>query len=287
MINMKNKKLIGFYRLFRFDLSFAAGTCALLGELLAVGGIPSLHNAVFGFISVFFISAASLIINDLFDIEMDRINSPDRPLPSGMVTKFDVIIFFILCSILGFFSSMMIGVGAFVFVVLIWMVGFLYNWKLKRYGLMGNLFVAFSVGMTFIFGGLAVGKPFEILVWFMGITAFLIDLGEEIAADSIDVEGDREGGSRSLAVLLGPEKAMKISAGVFSLMIIWSFVPFVFGWMEWPYLLPLAVLDLIIVFSTIKLLDPGTTKRLNYIRFIYLGGLVAIIIMIILRLLFE
>lgn len=284
---MTKKKLIGLYRLFRFDLSFAAGTCVILGEFLAIGSISSLQQAVFGFLSVFFISSASLILNDYFDIEIDKINAPNRPLPSGMVTKFDVIILFFLCSILGSASSIMLGIEALIFVVFVWIVGFLYNWKLKRYGLIGNLFVAFSVGMTFIFGGIAVGRPFEILVWFMGITAFLIDLGEEIAADSMDVEGDREGGSRSLAVLLGPEKAMKISAGVFSMMIIWSFVPFVFGWMEWPYFLPLILLDMIILFSTLKLLDPGTTKRLNYIRFIYLGGLVAIIIMIILRLLFE
>lgn len=283
-IRMNKRKFIGLYRLFRFDLSFAAGTCVLLGELLAVGSLPSMQQAVFGFLSVFFISAAALILNDYFDIEMDRINAPQRPLPSGMVTRSDVIILFIFCTLAGSASSMILGIQAFLFVIFVWAVGFMYNWKLKRYGFVGNCFVAFSVGMTFIFGGVAVGRPFEMLVWFMGVVAFLIDLGEEIAADSIDVQGDRESGSRSLAVVLGPERAMRISAGVFSLVIVWSFVPFVFGWMEWPYLLPLTLLDLIIVFSTMKLLDPKTSKRLRYVRVIYLGGLGVIIMMMMLRL---
>ena len=52
--------------------------------------------------------------------------------------------------------------------------------------------VSFSVGMTFVFGGIAVGKPFEIIVWFFAIITMLIDLGEEIAANAMDIEGDRQ-----------------------------------------------------------------------------------------------
>ena len=52
--------------------------------------------------------------------------------------------------------------------------------------------VNFSVGMTFVFGGIAVDKPFEIIVWFFATITMLIDLGEEIAADAMDIEGDRQ-----------------------------------------------------------------------------------------------
>ena len=52
--------------------------------------------------------------------------------------------------------------------------------------------VSFSVGMTFVFGGITVGKPFEIIVWFFVIITMLIDLGEEIAVDTMDIEGDRQ-----------------------------------------------------------------------------------------------
>jgi len=54
-------------------------------------------------------------------------------------------------------------------------------------------------------------KPFEIIVCFFAILVTLIDFGEEIAADAMDIEGDRKVGSRSLAPVLGRENVLKIS----------------------------------------------------------------------------
>ncbi len=72
--------------------------------------------------------------------------------------------------------------------------------------------VSFSVGMTFIYGALSVGLPFDLRAWFFGIIAALIDLGEEIAADAMDMEGDLLIHSNSLAIKYGRDFALKISA---------------------------------------------------------------------------
>jgi len=149
--------------------------------------------------------------------------------------------------------------------------------------LIGNLMVSFSVGMTFIFGGLAVGRPFEKIVLFFAVWVLLIDLGEEIAADAMDLEGDRQAGSRSLALVLGPENALKISAAIFLLVMVTSSLPLLLGWLEWIYLFPILLADAVILFSTRKLLDSRIANRRIYIRWIYLSGLAALIIFIILR----
>lgn len=281
---MAKAKIIGLYRLFRLELSFTAGACVFLGELLALGGLPSLSQAAFGFLSFFFISATALILNDYFDIETDRINAPTRPLPSGLVTKAEVVALAIIVALLGFLSSLMIGLDAFIVVVIVWVVGFLYNWRFKKSGLFGNLFVGFSVGTTFVFGGIVVGNPFEEVVWFLAIMTMLIDLGEEIAADSLDVEGDRKAGSRSLAVLFGPQQAMRIAAGVFGMVVAGSAIPFIFGWLGWLYLPPIFIFDAIIAYSVRNLLNPQIPNRINDIRRIYLGGLGMVLVFIILRL---
>ncbi len=281
---MTKDKLVGLFRLFRFELSFTAGTCVLLGELLALGSLPSLSQAAFSFLSFFFISATALILNDYFDIETDRINAPSRPLPAGLVTKAEVVVLAIIVALLGFFFSSMIGVGAFVIVFLVWIIGVLYNWRLKKSGLLGNLFVGFSVAMTFIFGGIVVGNPFEEIVWYLAITTMLVDLGEEIAADSLDVEGDRKTGSRSLAVLFGPRKAMRIAASVFGIVVAGSSVPFIFGWLEWYYLPPIAIFDIIVILSARNLLDIQIPNRINDIRRIYLAGLGMILALMIIKL---
>lgn len=74
----------------------------VLGELLALGTVPTTAEIVLGFLSFFFISAASLILNDFFYIENDRINAPDRPLPAGLVTEQDVV----LLSLVGQYSDL-------------------------------------------------------------------------------------------------------------------------------------------------------------------------------------
>lgn len=277
-------KAVGLVRLFRFELSFTAGACVVLAEFLALGDFPSPVQAISGFLSFFFISSTALILNDCFDIETDRINAPSRPLPAGLVTKTDALVLSAVVALLGFLFAGMIGVVAFIVVFFVWLSGFLYNWRLKKSGFIGNLFVGFSVGMTFIFGGIAVGKPFEEVVWFLALMTMLVDLGEEIAADALDVDGDRKTGSRSLAVLFGPKTAMKTAAGVFATVVAAGAVPFFFGWLEWYYLPPLLMFDAVIVYSVKNLLNPRNSDRINDIRRIYLGGSVMILVFIVIRL---
>jgi geranylgeranylglycerol-phosphate geranylgeranyltransferase len=110
----------------------------------------------------------------------------------------------------------------------------------------------------------------------------LINLGEEIAADAMDAEGDRQAGSRSLVLLLGRERALKISGSIFLLMSVVSCLPFLFGWIERIYVFPILLMDIVILYSTIKLLDSRIVNRRIYIRRIYLSALAAILIFIIL-----
>jgi geranylgeranylglycerol-phosphate geranylgeranyltransferase len=276
-------RMLALFRLFRFELPFTAGVCVILGELLALGKLPTLTEIALGFLSVFFISATSLILNDYFDIESDKINTPERPLPAGLVNERDVVLLSIVVTILGFITGYLISLEALLVVILVWAVGFLYNWRFKKAGFIGNLMVSFSVGMTFIFGGIAVGKPFEEIVWFFATIVMLIDLGEEIAADAMDIEGDRQIGSRSLALILGRENALKISGATFLLVIVASSLPFLLGWLEWIYLFPILLMDAVILYSMSKLLDSRIVNRRIYIRWIYLSGLVALLIFIIIR----
>lgn len=280
-------KISALWRLFRFELPLTAGACVILGQLLALGGFPSVREALFGFLAVFLISAAALILNDYFDLESDKINAPHRPLPAGLVTPRQVILLFCAVTALGFAASFLLGLTTLLVAILVWGVGFLYNWRFKKAGLWGNLMVSFSVGMTFLFGGISVGLPYEKMVWFFALLALFINLGEEIAADAMDVAGDRQAGSRSLPVLVGSENALKVSAGIFLCVCGMTLLPFLLGWMEWMYFLPMLLMDGIILFSTAKLLDATQAKRRAYIRWIYLSALAAILLVIFLRLVFD
>ena len=280
---MNRSRLLGIFRLFRFELPFTAGICVILGQLLAIDQFPPISIMALGFLSIFCISATALILNDYFDLEIDRVNSPERPLPSGIVTKQDVVLLSIGVAMLGLIASYLISFTALLISLFVWMIGFLYNWRFKRSGLWGNLMVSFSVGMTFIFGGISVGVPFAKMAWFFAVIVALINVGEEIAADAMDVQGDRQAGSQSLAVVLGPERALRISAAIFMAVVGISSLPFWRGWLEWIYLCPIAIMDGVILYSTARLLNPQTADRRRYVRWIYLGGLAAILIFILIR----
>ena len=73
-----------FLRITRPHNAIVAGLTALLGYLIATGTltVPSLLLAVI----VALITAGGNVINDIFDIDIDRINRPDRPLPAGKIS---------------------------------------------------------------------------------------------------------------------------------------------------------------------------------------------------------
>lgn len=276
------KKIKGIIQLMRFDLSFAAGISVVVGEFVAISSLPSLNDLIFGFMIGFFISTSVLILNDYFDIETDRINRPKRPLPSGIIKPSAAIILWILTSIIGFVVAFQISHIALFVVILFWIIGFLYNWKFKRMGLFGNLMVSSSVAITFIFGGIIVGNPWNVIVWSFAFIAFFIDLGEEIASDALDMIGDEKINSKSIAINMGMDNAIKISSVLFGIVVFITFVPIFLGFLEWYYLVTILIINIIIIYSTFKLfkirsIDEGR----KYTRLIYLGATFALLFFVI------
>ncbi len=282
--SMFNAGLFGLFRLMRVELSFAAGICVLLAEVLARGGPPSALQALCGFLAAFFIAASVLVLNDCFDIETDRMNSPLRPLPAELVTCEVAVAFSAVLVLFGLFSAFLLGWQAFIVVAVLLLFGILYNWRIKRYGLAGNLMVAVTVGMTFIFGGVAVGNLSEPMVWFMAVMTLGVDLGEEIAADALDVEGDRRTGSHSLAVMFGSDRAMHVAAGVFGFVLSLGVIPFAFGWFDRVYLLPIVLFDVVVFHSVSRMLNPRIPDRITDIRRIYIAGTAMILVVTLMRL---
>ncbi|MGB9978769.1 UbiA family prenyltransferase [Methanobacterium sp.] len=271
-------KIKAIIQLIRVDLSFAAGICVVIGEIVAFGGFPSIYSIIFGFIVGFFVSTSALILNDYFDIEIDKINVPTRPLPSGIIKPYEVILLSMITTLIGLTAAFFIGYIVLVVAIVFWIIGFLYNWKFKRTGLPGNLMVSSSVAVTFILGGIVVGKPWSAVVWCFSIIAFFIDLGEEIASDAMDMAGDAKINSRSIALSRGKDRALKIAGVSFVLVVFVSFIPVIFSWLGTAYLVMIIFMDALIIFSTYKLLKSQTLEEgRRYTRIIYLGATLGLI----------
>jgi geranylgeranylglycerol-phosphate geranylgeranyltransferase len=279
------KKFKGIIRLIRFELPFSAGVCVVLGQLFALGAIVPAAQTAFAFLSIFSISASILVLNDFFDVETDSINAPHRPIPSGMVAPQEALWLSILLMLAGLLLSWLLGAPAFICSIILLVVGFLYNRKFKKSGLPGNVMVSFSVGMTFIYGGVSVGTPFKRVVWFFAVIAALIDLGEEIAADAMDMAGDHLIQSNSLAIRHGRRAALRISTGIFFLVIGLTAVPFLLGWFAPAYIGPIAVMDTAIAYSTVRLLKSENYEGRKHIRRLYLGATAGLLLFLFMELL--
>ncbi len=277
-IEQKSRAMI---QLIRPELPLVAGICVVIGQTIAVGRLPPVPLAGLGFLLGFFLSSSAMIFNDTFDLEVDRINTPQRPLPSGLLSKSEAIAFGGLTAVIGLAVAWVIHPIIFALSLLTWTMGFLYNWKLKAAGLWGNLIVSASVAMTFVMGGVSVGQSANPLLWIFGLIAFIFDLAEEIAGDAMDMDGDQKRGSRSIAILYGKIVALRISGLLFGVMVVLTFFPFILGETGLGYLIPMTIMDGFIIFFTYQLfrsLTPQEGRR--SMRSLYLSaslGLIAFI----------
>ncbi|HLO33145.1 MAG TPA: UbiA family prenyltransferase [Anaerolineales bacterium] len=106
---MISNKLKGAIQLFRPELPFAAGVCVVLGEMIALGKFPPVWELCLGFTCGFFLSGSALTLNDYFDIEVDKINAPNRPIPSGLLTPSEAILLTMLATLIGLSAAFFIG----------------------------------------------------------------------------------------------------------------------------------------------------------------------------------
>lgn len=164
---------------------------------------------ILAMIAVFFETAAGNVINDYFDYNIDLVNKPERPIPSGRISlengkKYAYFLF--LCgTICGFLISYLTNNWIpFIIVLLADIILYLYAYKLKTTPLIGNLAVGFMTGFGFVFGGFTINNPNIIMTSiFLGFFAFVMTTAREIVKDIEDVEGDKKDGARTLPILIG------------------------------------------------------------------------------------
>jgi len=123
------------------------------------------------------------------------------------------------------------------------------------------------------------------VVWTFSLMAFFIDLGEEIAGDAMDMEGDKKRGSRSLALLKGRPYALRITVILWGAVIALSLVPALLGWLGLTYLVFILLTDALLVVFAIRLLRSRTPAAgRQAMRGAYLGATLGVVAFLIGRL---
>jgi len=197
------------------------------------------------------IAGAGNTLNDVADLEIDRINRPDRPLPAGYLSRSTALLLSLALALTGVAIALWQSPTLGLFAALVVLGLALYDLWLKRTPLWGNLLVSALASSAFLFGALSAGNLGR--SWVPAAFAFLFHLGREIAKDLEDLEGDRAQGTRTLPLSAGEALSARLAAGVFLLLALLTWWPWLTGVYGWPYLLPVLGVDLLLLWTARRL----------------------------------
>ena len=219
--------------LFRLGNNLTGVIGVFLGSIIALGDVPQgilaqitiLHAS-----SVLFFMCSWNALNDIYDFEIDFVNRPDRPLPSGRIslnnakiatgiTMISSILSIALCywlisesspseglDVSEWYPSLIIWITA---LILLINYEFPFGLRLKDKGLPGNISISISGGVVVGFGASAVFEPFSEKAWALFFVGIFYNTSRDIIKDVHDMEGDE--GRNTLAMRIGPENARTVA----------------------------------------------------------------------------
>ncbi|MBC7791156.1 MAG: UbiA family prenyltransferase [Anaerolineae bacterium] len=177
-------------------LMVAAGV--MLGAWWARGSISA---AVFAaMVAAMALTAAANSWNDAADIEIDRVAHPERPLPSGLLSKATALGLARFAALLAVVAALLAAPSLALLTVILLVPMRFYSPHIKRLGLPGNLTVALLASLPFLYGAWATGRPRSGLL--LVAIAAPLHLAREIAKDLDDAAGDA-GVRRTLPMRIG------------------------------------------------------------------------------------
>lgn len=241
--------------------------------------ITTIMNTV---IVVIAFAGASNILNDIFDINIDKKNQPHRPLPSARISLWVAWAYMFSIYFLGIYMVFSLTpLASKIALLLVLPALVLYTPFYKRIPLLGNIVVAAILGIVFIFSEASFTGNVKNM-WVPAWLAFGLTFIRELIKDIEDVQGDRLDGAKTLPVLLGVKKSLYlVYLLIFIFCILW-WAPYVYGLYSNAYAICLFfAVEIPLILSIFFLRKNPTSSGCAIIsratKWITLGGMVTIL----------
>ena len=197
------------------------GLCIANNSYLTAALIKqNLTTLIWGVSTLVIVNAASNALNGAYDVDIDKINKPYRPIPSGVVTKDEArSLAWILYLVTIWRAATAFRFTYSFLVLLIMLITIGYSMpplRFKQRLWISNLSVAWARGMLGFVAAWSVfsdpftpynGWPFDPRPWGIGMIMFIFLTGATTTKDLTDIKGDRRFGMRTLPVVYGLKKA--------------------------------------------------------------------------------
>ena len=299
--------MINFFKLIRWQNLVLILLIQVLIKYVLFNTIDALSLALSDFnfgllvLATLCIAAAGNIINDIYDLETDQINKPDRVIIDKHISEKTAFNWYVILTIIavgiGFYLANQVQKTGFAVIFIgISALLYMYATHLKQAILIGNLVIAGLVSMVILVVGLFDLLPvitaenqllqlgfFKILMDY-AIFALMINLCREILKDIEDIDGDHALEMRTLPIVIGRLRATKV---VFALSILLQFLIVYYIISEiYEYYIAvvyflLCIVAPLLVFS-IKIFTAETKKEFqhlsNLLKFVMLFGVLSILL---------
>ncbi len=180
---------------------------------------------LYGTLMAAVLNAANNAINQIYDLDIDRVNKPKRPLPAGTLTMSGAwgftLVTFAVAWLLAWLADPIGRHECFWIVIFTSLLCWIYSapplWT-KRRGMWANITIAIPRGVLLKVAGWSTVKTIMgPEPWYIGTIFGLFLLGAASTKDFADIEGDKAGGCTTLPIQYGVKAAAWIIAPFFVL----------------------------------------------------------------------
>ena len=241
-------KILASFELMRMKNILLASIATPVGALLALGDFSSITEypeVILATTSVLFFMGAGNAMNDLRDIEIDRIAHPNRPLARDALSEKEAKRLMISLALLSLGSLVACSLRmddertytlSIYGIVALLMLSYDSFLELKNKGLIGNISISILVAAVTLYGASSVGELTNPLIWYVSGVVFFVNLAREIVKDCPDIDADSE--TRvTLPMKIGLENSRMVAYVITLFGIVMLYIPYWQGPFEFGQLL--------------------------------------------------
>lgn len=221
--------------------------------------LPEVQTLICISLSSMLLYMGGIIYNDVFDSKLDKIERPERPIPSGRITIVSASILGAIAFIAGCFLAYTINLAVFYVALAIVLMCIVYNGWAKHYFILGPIIMGCCRGLNLLLGGAVLG--FLSSLWYIAIVPIIY-----IAAVTNVSRGEVYGNNK---------KALLVSFGLYTIVV---FTLLYFTFLDKNYLALIFIFSFCwMIFS--PLIKALTSLEANDIRKTVKSGVLALILM--------
>lgn len=286
--------MLSFLKLIRYPNLLMVSATMLLTKYILVDSSINTDFITIQFclliLSVVFITTSGYIINDIFDIEADKINKPSKTFIGNSISKKNAWLSYFIINFIGLSLGVYVSFSINKPINSLFFIGttiglFIYSKYLKKTPLLGNICIAFFTTLTiiisYVFHNNNVSTSITNIIKCYVLFSFLTTLIREILKDIEDIQGDYKLNMKTLPIIIGIRRTNRVTVA-FSLLLILILIIITKEFLLYsPTLLAYCAIFIIVplFIFTYKLYNAKTKKDYSFlsafIKFIMLSGILS------------